>query len=48
MLPILKRFPTGIYNDKVLIDMSPKGFKKTYKNVPKDMAEYIILNYSKK
>ena len=48
MLPILKRFPTGIYNDKVLLDMSPKGFKKNYRNVPKDMSEYIILNYSKK
>lgn len=48
MLPILKRFPTGIYTDKNLIDMSPKGFKKTYRNVPKDMAEYIVANYSKK
>jgi hypothetical protein len=48
MLPILKRFPTGIYNDKTLTDMSPKGFKKSYRDVPKDMAEYIIANYSKK
>jgi hypothetical protein len=48
MMPILKRFPTGIYTDKTLIEMAPKGFKKTYRNVPKDMSEYIILNYSKK
>ena len=48
MLPILKRFPTGIYNDKTLTDMSPKGFKKSYRDVPKDMADYIIANYSKK
>jgi hypothetical protein len=47
MMPILKRFPTGIYTDKTLIEMAPKNFKKTYRNVPKDMAEYIILNYSK-
>jgi hypothetical protein len=48
MLPVLKRFPTGIYNDKTLTDMSPKGFKKSYRDVPKDMADYIIANYSKK
>jgi hypothetical protein len=48
MLPILKRFPTGIYNDKTLVDMSPKGFKKTYRDVPEDMRKYIISNYSKK
>jgi hypothetical protein len=48
MMPILKRFPTGIYTNKTLIEMAPKGFKKTYRNVPKDMSEYIILNYSKK
>jgi hypothetical protein len=48
MMPILKRFPTGIYSDKNLIEMAPKSFKKTYRNVPKDMSEYIILNYSKK
>jgi hypothetical protein len=48
MMPILKRFPTGIYTDKTLIEMAPKGFKKTYRNVPKDMSKYIILNYSKK
>jgi hypothetical protein len=47
MMPILKRFPTGIYSDKTLIEMAPKSFKKTYRNVPKDMSEYIILNYSK-
>jgi hypothetical protein len=48
MLPILKRFPTGIYTDNNLIEMSPKGFKKTYRDVPKDMADYIVSNYSKK
>ena len=48
MLPILKRFPTGIYYDKTLTDMCPKGFKKSYRDVPPDMAEYIIANYSKK
>lgn len=48
MLPILKRFPTGIYNDKVLIDMSPKVFKKSYRDVPEDMVKYIIANYSNK
>lgn len=48
MLPILKRFPTGIYTDKVLIDMAPKGFKKTYRDVPKNMAKHMLENYAKK
>lgn len=48
MLPIIKRFPTGIHSDPVLVDMSPKGFKKSYRAVPEDMANYIIENYAKK
>ena len=48
MLPIIKRFPTGIYTDKMLIEMSPKGFKKSYRKVPADMAKYMVENYAKK
>lgn len=48
MMPILKRFPTGIYTDKVLIEMSPKGFKKSYRKVPEDMANHMVKNYAKK
>lgn len=48
MLPTLKRFPTGIYTDEVLIEMSPKGFKKSYKKVPENMIQHIIKNYAKK
>ncbi len=48
MLPQIKRFPTGIYSDMVLAKMAPKKFRKSYRNVPKDMQEHILKYYSKK
>lgn len=48
MLPTLKKFPTGIYSDNTLIEMTPKGFKKSYQKVPADMAKYMVENYAKK
>jgi hypothetical protein len=48
MLPEIKRFPTGIYYDKKLVEMSPEGFKKSYRKVPADMAKHIVKYYSKK
>jgi hypothetical protein len=48
MLPQIKRFPTGVHSDPVLIEMAPNKFKKSYRKVPKDMADYIVKNYAKK
>ena len=48
MLPEIKRFPTGVHTDSILIDMSPKTFKKSYRKVPDDMRTYILNNFSKK
>lgn len=48
MLPTIKTFPTGIYYDKKLMEMSPEGFKKSYRKVPDDMAKHIVKNYAKK
>jgi hypothetical protein len=48
MLPEIKRFPTGIYTDKKLAEMSPDTFKKSYRKVPADMAKHIVKYYSKK
>lgn len=48
MLPKIKKFPTGVHSDPVLIEMSPKRFRKSYKDVPKEMADYIIEKYTNK
>lgn len=48
MLPVIKRFPTGIYTDTTLLDMSPKGFKKSYRKVPDEMAKYMTEKYMPK
>ena len=48
MLPEIKRFPTGIYSDRKLIEMSPTGFKKSYRKLPEDMRNHILKYYSKK
>jgi hypothetical protein len=48
MLPIIKKFPTGVHTDNVLIEMAPKGFKKSYRKVPDEMAKYIIAKYTNK
>ena len=45
MLPVIKRFPTGVHSDAVLIDMAPKTFKKSYRKVPDDMAKYMVAKY---
>jgi hypothetical protein len=48
MLPEMKRFPTGIYTDKKLVDMSPSTFKKSYRKVPDEMRNHILKYYCKK
>ena len=48
MLPDIKKFPTGIYTDKELVKLSPKVFKKSYREVPSDIRKHILSNYSNK
>ena len=48
MLPEIKAFPTGIYTDKKLVEMSPSTFKKSYRKVPDEMRNHILKYYSKK
>ena len=48
MLPEIKKFPTGVHSDSILVDMAPKSFKKSYRKVPDDMANYIIAKYTDK
>lgn len=48
MLPEIKKFPTGVHTDINLIEMAPKTFKKSYRKVPDDMANYIIAKYTNK
>ena len=48
MLPVIKRFPTGVHSDAILIDMAPKTFKKSYRKVPDEMAKYMVAKYTGK
>jgi len=46
MMPILKRFPSGIYDNKQLVQMCPTRIGKNYNQVPDAIAEEIIRLYS--
>jgi len=49
MLPELKKFPTGVYDDKILRGYSSDRFRKSYKNVPEKIKTRMIqLNELKK
>jgi hypothetical protein len=45
MLPIIKKFPTGLYDNKELIDMCPTRIKKNYNIIPDNVRELIIKIY---
>jgi hypothetical protein len=45
VMPIIKKFPTGLYDNKALIDMCPSRIGKRYETVPKDVMELIIKTY---
>jgi hypothetical protein len=44
----LKRFPTGVYTNEVLVNMMPSKFQKSYKKVPRVIEEYMVNMYAKK
>jgi hypothetical protein len=48
MLPEIKQFPTGIYDNEALIKLSPTGFKKSYRKVPDDIRNIMLNSFAKK
>jgi hypothetical protein len=46
LMPILKKFPSGIYDNKQIVKMCPSKIKKNYLSVPDDIAKEIITIYS--
>ena len=42
MLPELKKFPTGIYNDKYLTSLAPDKFRKSYRKIPEPIRERMM------
>jgi len=46
IMPKLKKFPSGIYENKSLVNMCPSRIKKNYKEIPKEIADEIIRLYS--
>jgi hypothetical protein len=48
MLPAIKKFPTGVHSDQILVEMAPKVFKKSYRKVPEEIANYMITKYANK
>jgi len=45
LMPILKKFPTGIYDNKELVAMCPARISKTSSKVPDRIAKAIIDRY---
>lgn len=46
MMPELKKFPTGIYDNKHIVAMCPSRMLKNYKKVPDNIKKAIIDIYS--
>jgi hypothetical protein len=46
MMPTLKRFPTGIYDNENLVKMCPPRMLKKYDKVPEAISEMITKLYS--
>lgn len=47
MMPIIKKFPTGIYDHKELVKMCPNRLLKRVKEVPKPIQDEIIRLFLK-
>ena len=46
MMPVLRRFPSGIYENKSLVSMCPPRMLKKYDKVPEAIQEMIVKLYS--
>jgi len=45
VLPIIKKFPTGLYDNKDLINMCPTRITKNYNTIPDGVRDLIIKTY---
>jgi hypothetical protein len=45
-MPIMKTFPTGLYDNKELIKMCPTLIKKNYNVVPQEVLDLIVKTYT--
>lgn len=48
ILPEIKQFPTGIYDNEDLVKASPFGFKKSYRNIPEEMRKMMLQSFPNK
>lgn len=46
LMPILKKFPTGIYDNRQLVAMCPPRMLKKYDKVPEPLQDLILKLYS--
>ena len=46
MMPELKKFPTGVYDNKHILEMCPPRMMKKYNKVPEQIREAILRIYS--
>jgi hypothetical protein len=46
IMPKLKKFPSGIYENKSIVNMCPSKIKKDYTQVPKEIYDEIVRIYS--
>jgi len=45
-MPIMKKFPTGLYDNVDLIKMCPTRIKKNYNTIPQDVLDLIVKTYA--
>lgn len=45
-MPIMKKFPTGLYENKELISMCPTRIKKNYNVIPQEVLDLIVKTYT--
>ena len=45
-MPIMKKFPTGLYDNKELISMCPTRIKKNYNVIPQEVLDLIVKTYT--
>jgi hypothetical protein len=46
LMPELKKFPTGVYNNKHIVEMCPPRMLKKYNKVPDVLREAILKTYT--
>jgi hypothetical protein len=44
-MPVIRKFPTGLYDNKALIDMCPPRMYKRYESVPKPVMDVLVKTY---